>query len=99
FLRLQHGRLLRALSSYRRAGGSKTSEDLLRELVPHRRKRQVSLAGLRREQPGAEMDLRALRGQGSCSGNTDWKASTACRSRYQRPERHRRTTQRVAERG
>ena len=57
-LRLQHGRLLRPLA--RRSAerdGRQAAEDLLRQLVPQGRRRQVPLARLRREQPRAGVDL------------------------------------------
>ena len=42
----------------------KAAAHLLRQLVPQGRRRQIPLAGLRREQPRAEVDLRARRRQG-----------------------------------
>ena len=49
-LRLQHGRLLRALAEDRRArDGAQAAEDLLRQLVPQGRRRHVPVARLRRE--------------------------------------------------
>ena len=66
-LRLQHGRLLRLLAEGWPAGrpGEATAA-VLRQLVPQGREGQVRLAGLRREQPGAEVDHSAAvrRGQG-----------------------------------
>ena len=62
-LRLQHGRLLGALARDRRARGREAAAHLLRELVPQGRRRRVPVAGLRREQPRAQVDLRALRGR------------------------------------
>ena len=59
-LRLQHGRLLRSLAVDRqdqRTGPAARS--VLRQLVPPRRGRTVPVAGLRREQPRAEVGLRA----------------------------------------
>ncbi len=65
-LRLQHGRLLRALAADRRGstGPQRPAEDLLRQLVPQGRERQVPLAGLRRELAGARVGVRARRRQG-----------------------------------
>ena len=63
-LRLQHGRLLRPLdqAGTRAAGGrSGAAEDLYGQLVPHRRGRQVRLAGVRREHARAEVDRRSRR--------------------------------------
>ena len=45
-------------------GGDKMPKHLLRELVPQGRRRQVPVAGLRREQPRPEVGLRALRRHG-----------------------------------
>ena len=62
-LRLQHGRLFRPLAEHGQAHRSgQAAENLLRELVPQGRARQVRLAGLRREQPGVEVDRRPARG-------------------------------------
>ncbi len=58
-LRLPHGRLLRALAGHGPAD-EPSAQDLPRQLVPHRRKRRVPLAGLRREHPGAGVDPRPL---------------------------------------
>ena len=59
---LQHGRLLRPLVVDRqdqRAG--QAARPVLRQLVPPRRGRALPVAGLRREQPGAEVGVRAGR--------------------------------------
>ncbi len=45
--------------------------------------RQIPLARIRREQPRAEVDFRALRWQSARRGYADWQASRACGSRYQ----------------
>ncbi len=58
-LRLPHGRLLRALAVDRPADGQ-SAANLPRQLVPQRRKRQIPLAGLRREPPRAGMDSQPL---------------------------------------
>ena len=61
-LRLPHGRLLRALAvddgPHRRG---EAAADLRRELVPQGRRRQVPVARLRRELPGARLDRRPAR--------------------------------------
>ena len=63
--RLQRRRLLPALD---RPGQERrrvqAAEDLLRQLVPPRRRRPLPVARLRREQPGAEVDRRPHRAQG-----------------------------------
>ena len=67
-LRLQHERLLRPLAENRRASREterEAAEDLLRQLVPQGRGRQVRLAGLRREHARVELDGRAHRRQGA----------------------------------
>ena len=61
-LRVQHGRLLRTLAGHRqehRRGAA--AEDLLRQLVPTRRRRPLPVARIRREQPRAEVGVRAGR--------------------------------------
>ena len=63
-LRLPHGRLFRPLAEDGREGRRQDAEDFLRELVPQEQRRQVHVAGLCRELPRAEMDLRALRRHG-----------------------------------
>jgi len=59
-LRLQHGRLLRALARDRPPRRRRqAAEDLLRQLVPQGRRRQVPVARLRRELARAGLDLPA----------------------------------------
>ena len=48
-LRLQHGRLLAALAGYGQEARRQSSQDLQRQLVPHRRRGPLHLAGLRRQ--------------------------------------------------
>ena len=61
-LRLQLRRLFRPLAHHRQDHRPEQSaEDLLRQLVPPRRRRPLLVARLRREQPGAQVDLRASR--------------------------------------
>ena len=70
--RLQRRRLLPALD--RRRQGRRRGQaaaDLLRQLVPPRRRRPVPVAGLRREQPRAQVGHRAHRGQGRRGGDAD----------------------------
>ena len=71
-LRLQHGRLLRATGwrSAPRAPG-RAAADLLRQLVPQGRRRQVHLARLRREQPRARVGLPPLRRRGRDGRDAD----------------------------
>ena len=59
-LRLQHGRLLRPLAaaSAPTRRPRRAAQDLLRQLVPQGRRRQVALARLRRQLPGARVGLR-----------------------------------------
>jgi phosphoenolpyruvate carboxykinase (GTP) len=56
-LRLQLRRLLRALAE-RRQASAKAAEDLPRQLVPQGRRRQVPVAGLRRQPARAQVDHR-----------------------------------------
>ena len=61
-LRVQLRRLLRPLAGHRQGHRSQPApEDLLRQLVPTRRRRPIPVARLRREQPGPQVGLRALR--------------------------------------
>jgi phosphoenolpyruvate carboxykinase (GTP) len=61
-LRLQHGRLLGTGSTSARPPiPTSCREDLLGQLVPQGRRRLVPVAGLRREQPGAQVGVRAAR--------------------------------------
>ena len=81
-LRLPHGRLLQALAGDRRQGGCRqAAEDLLRQLVPQGRGRQVPLAGLRREQPRAGLGLPPLRGHGRGRRDADRLRARAGRDR------------------
>ncbi len=78
-LRLQHGRLLGSLAELHRAHrGGLPAADLLRQLVPPGRGREVPLARLRREQPRAQVDLRAALRAGP---RPSTRRSAACRSR------------------
>ncbi len=54
-LRLPHGRLFRPLARHGQADDP-AAQDLPRQLVPHRRARQVPLARLRREPAGDQVD-------------------------------------------
>ena len=60
------------------------AEDFLRQLVSPGQERQIPVARLRRKQPRAEMDLRALRRQGARQGNSDRTNSRGRRSRHHR---------------
>ena len=53
------------------ADAGQAAAHLFRQLVPQGRARQVHLAGLRREQPRAEVDLRAAGGPRRCGGHAD----------------------------
>ena len=76
-LRLQHGRLLRPLAGDRQEHRrGQPAEDLLRQLVPARRRRPLPVARLRREQPRAEVGVRAGRRRGR--GGRDTR-SACCR--------------------
>ena len=72
-LRLPHGRLLRATGCSIGAGArpEQAAAHLLRELVPQGRRRQVPVARLRREQPRAQVDLRARDGGGAGRRHAD----------------------------
>lgn len=59
-LRLSHGRLLAALAGHGGEAGRQGPQDLQRQLVPHRRGREVPLARLRGQPAGAGVDLEAL---------------------------------------
>ena len=64
-LRVPHGRLLRPLArDRRRRRRREAAADLPGQLVPQGRRRPLPVAGLRREQPRAGLDRRALRGHG-----------------------------------
>ena len=69
-LRLQLRRLLQALAVVRQAG-RKAAEDLPRQLVPQRRRRQIPVAGIRRQPARDRMDDRAGRGPGCRDRHTD----------------------------
>ena len=73
--RLQHGRLLRPLAQGRQARGRRAAARLLRQLVPQRRRRQVPLARLRREQPRARVGLPPLRRRGRGGRDPDRPAA------------------------
>ena len=60
------------------ARGRAAAADLLRQLVPQGRRRQLPLAGLRREQPRARVGLPPLRRRGRGGGDAD---RPACRRR------------------
>jgi hypothetical protein len=63
-LRLQHGRVLRSLAGHRAPRRrQQAAADLLRQLVPQGRRREVPVARLRREQPRPGLDLPPLRGR------------------------------------
>ena len=59
------------ISIGKEADASKLPQDLLRQLVPSRRRRVVPLARLRREQPGAQVGRRADRGHRRCGRDAD----------------------------
>ena len=62
-LRLQHGRLLGTLVRHGRQAGRQGTGRLLRQLVPHVARRPLAVARLRREQPSAQVDVRARGGK------------------------------------
>ena len=70
-LRLQHGRLLSALAGDGRPPGRQGAAHLLRQLVPQDARGQVALAGLRREQPRPQVDVRSRRRQGGGARDAD----------------------------
>ena len=70
--RLQRRRLLPALDRPRQERRRvQAAQDLLRQLVPPRRRRPLPVAGLRREQPRAEVGDRAHRAPGRRPGDPD----------------------------
>ena len=90
-LRLQHGRLLRPLADDRRRRRRRQpAEDLLRQLVPPRRRRPLPVARLRREQPRAEVGVRARRRHGRRRANRHRLPADRRRPRHHRPRRQRR---------
>ena len=82
-LRLQHGRLLPALARHR-PHGDEAAEGVPRELVPHRRSRQVHLARLPRKPARREVDLRAVRRRRQRQGDADRHRPDAGRNRSDR---------------
>src|SRR5882724_1470277 len=97
-LRLQHGRLLRPLARHRppRVEGP---AHLPRELVPPRRRRQVPLAGLRRQRPRAEVDRRADPRRRARPGDADRLDPRRRRARHRGPGPLTRPGRRSAARG
>ena len=83
-LRLPHGRLLRALAEHGPPDGQ-SAENLPRQLVPHRRKRQVPLARLRREPAGDRVDSRPMPRRGRRRENADRLRAHAREHRPERP--------------
>ena len=80
--RLQRRRLLPALDRPRQElRRVQAAEGVLRQLVPPRRGRQVPVAGLRREQPGAQVDRRPHRAPGGWPGDADRRRSHLRRPR------------------
>ena len=83
--RLQRRRLLRPLGRDGQGGRRRqAAEDLLRQLVPPRRRRPVPVAGLRRELPRAQVGHRAHRGPGGRRRDPDRPRADA-RSRSTSP--------------
>ena len=62
---------------------------LLRQLVPPRRRRRLPVAGLRREQPGAQVGHRAHRRPGRRGRDPDRPRARAGRARHRRPRHDR----------
>ena len=83
-LRLQHGRLLRALAEDRRARRGEAAEDLPRQLVPQGRRGQLRLARLRRQHPRARVDLPPLRRRGRDGRHPDRPRPGRGRDRHAR---------------
>ena len=65
------------------------AEPLHGQLVPQGRRRQVAVARVRREQPRAQVGLRAGRRRGRGREDADRPAADARRDRHERPRRHR----------
>ncbi len=88
--RLQRRRLLQPLD-HRRQGQRRgqAAADLLRQLVPPRRRGRLPVAGLRREQPGPEVGRRAHRGPGRRRRDPDRPRAGAGRARHRRPRHDR----------
>ncbi len=85
---LQRGRLLLALVVDRRPGrGLQPPKAVLGELVPQGHRRELHVAGLRREHPGTEVGRRTGRRHGIGHGHPHWPGS---HDRCHRPRRHRR---------
>ena len=82
--RLQHERLLPALARHGRRklakSGRQAAEDLLRQLVPQGRRRQVRLARLRREHARAEVDHRPRRRHAPTAPSTPSASARATRT-------------------
>jgi phosphoenolpyruvate carboxykinase (GTP) len=98
-LRLQHGRLLRPLAEDGREGrGGEAAADLLRQLVPQGRARQVRVAGLRRKQPRAEVDRRASRRPRGGRGDPDRPGAGQDQPGHHRAHHHRRPARPAAHR-
>ena len=83
-LRLRHGPLLRALARDRPPRGRGAAEDLHGQLVPQGRRRQLPVAGLRREQPRARLDLPPLRRRGRGRRDADRARADEGRARPDR---------------
>ncbi len=77
-------------------GGRQAAADLLRELVPQRRRRQVPLARIRREQPRARVGLPPLRGRGRGGRDADRPAAGPGRDQHRGPGDPRRGDGRAA---
>ena len=88
-LRLQHGRLLRALDRDGPPASQPDAADLRRQLVPKGRRGQVPVAGLRREQPDPGVGLPALRGRGRGGRDPDRAGPRGGRDQPRRPRRDR----------
>ena len=82
-LRLQHGRLLPALARHG-AHRDEAAEGVSRELVPHRRARQIHLARLPRKPARREVDFRAVRRRRQRQGDADRHRPHARRDRPDR---------------
>ena len=88
--RLQRRRLLQPLDHHRQGQRRRqAAEDLLRQLVPSRRRRRLPVARLRREQPGPQVGRGAHRGPGRRRRDPDRPRAGAGlpRHRRARPDR------------